>query len=68
GTVCMDQFVVDLGEAPAAPGDEVVLFGPGDRGEPGAADWARSAHTISHEIVTRIGARVPRIYDDTAPG
>ncbi|MGW3008696.1 alanine racemase [Streptomyces sp. NPDC001219] len=68
GTVCMDQFVVDLGNAPAAPGDEVVLFGPGDRGEPGAADWARSAHTISHEIVTRIGSRVPRTYDDTAPG
>ena len=41
GRVCMDQFVVDLGpEAPAEPGDEVVLFGPGDRGEPTAADWA----------------------------
>ncbi|MCX4640545.1 alanine racemase [Streptomyces platensis] len=62
GTVCMDQFVVDLGDASAAPGDEVVLFGPGERGEPGAADWARAAHTISHEIVTRIGARVPRAY------
>lgn len=62
GTVCMDQFVLDLGDAPAAPGDEVVLFGPGDRGEPGAADWARAAQSISHEIVARIGARVPRTY------
>ncbi|MGA5565169.1 alanine racemase [Streptomyces platensis] len=62
GTVCMDQFVLDLGDAPATPGDEVVLFGPGDRGEPGAEGWARAAHTISHEIVTRIGARVPRSY------
>lgn len=62
GTVCMDQFVLDLGDVPATPGDEVVLFGPGDRGEPGAQDWARAAHTISHEIVTRIGARVPRTY------
>ncbi|MFG2827462.1 alanine racemase C-terminal domain-containing protein [Streptomyces sp. NPDC048434] len=44
------------------PGDEVVLFGPGDRGEPGAQDWARAAHTIAHEIVSRIGARVPRAY------
>ncbi|MCF3144489.1 alanine racemase [Streptomyces platensis] len=62
GTVCMDQFVIDLGDASAAPGDEVVLFGPGERGEPGAEDWARAAQSISHEIVTRIGARVPRTY------
>ncbi|MGW2918313.1 alanine racemase [Streptomyces angustmyceticus] len=67
GTVCMDQFVVDLGDAPATPGDEVVLFGPGERGEPGAQDWARAAHTISHEIVTRIGARVPRTYTGDTP-
>ncbi|WP_432092790.1 alanine racemase [Streptomyces sp. bgisy100] len=60
GTVCMDQFVVDLGESTAEPGDEVVLFGPGDRGEPGAEDWARAAGSISHEIVARIGSRVPR--------
>ncbi|MFE7710187.1 alanine racemase [Streptomyces sp. NPDC057486] len=62
GTVCMDQFVVDLDDDTAAVGDEVVLFGPGDRGEPGAEDWARAAGTLSYEIVTRIGARVPRTY------
>ncbi|MGW2182658.1 alanine racemase [Streptomyces sp. NPDC001732] len=64
GTVCMDQFVLDLCDDTAAVGDEVVLFGPGDRGEPGAEDWARAAGTLSHEIVTRIGARVPRTYTD----
>jgi alanine racemase len=62
GRVCMDQFVVDLGEAAAAAGDEVVLFGPGDRGEPSAEDWAKAAGTISYEIVTRLGPRVPRTY------
>lgn len=62
GTVCMDQFVVDLGDGRAAVGDEVVLFGPGDQGEPGAEDWARAADTIAYEIVTRVGDRVPRIY------
>ncbi|MFE2037739.1 alanine racemase C-terminal domain-containing protein [Streptomyces scopuliridis] len=62
GTVCMDQFIVDLGDDTAAAGDEIVLFGPGDRGEPSAEDWARAAGTISYEIVTRIGARVPRTY------
>ncbi|HEX5533773.1 MAG TPA: alanine racemase [Actinomycetales bacterium] len=62
GRVCMDQFVLDLGDAEAVAGDEVVLFGPGDDGEPTAEDWARAADTISYEIVTRLGARVPRVY------
>ncbi|WP_065963082.1 alanine racemase [Streptomyces sparsogenes] len=62
GTVAMDQFVVDLGGDSAAPGDEAVLFGPGDRGEPTAEDWARAVGTIAYEIVTRIGTRVPRVY------
>jgi len=66
GTVCMDQFVLDLGDDPAQAGDEVVLFGPGDRGEPTAEDWARATGTISYEIVTRIGPRVPRVVVGSA--
>ena len=62
GRVAMDQFVVDLGGDRAEVGDTVVLFGPGDRGEPTAEDWARACGTISYEIITRIGARVPRRY------
>ncbi|CAG7599827.1 alanine racemase [Actinacidiphila bryophytorum] len=62
GRVAMDQFVVDLGGDAAAAGDEVLLFGPGDRGEPTAEDWARACGTIAYEIVTRIGGRVPRVY------
>jgi len=58
GNVCMDQFVVDCNDAPAAVGDEVVLFGPGDRGEPSAQHWAEAAGTISYEIVSRLGPRV----------
>jgi alanine racemase len=66
GTVCMDQFVVDLGaehDGAFFAGDEVVLFGPGDSGEPTAQDWAEALNTISYEIVTRIGPRVPRVYE-----
>jgi alanine racemase len=63
GTVCMDQFVVDVGDDEVRAGDEIVLFGPGDRGEPTADDWAEAAGTINYEIVTRIGARVPRVYE-----
>ncbi|WP_214370260.1 alanine racemase [Pseudonocardia sp. H11422] len=62
GRICMDQFVIDVGDDPVAPGDEVVLFGPGDHGEPTARAWAQAAGTIPYEIVTRIGARVPRVY------
>ncbi|NEB80453.1 alanine racemase [Streptomyces sp. SID14478] len=64
GRVAMDQFVVDLGGDEPAAGDEAVLFGPGDAGEPTAEDWAVAAGTIAYEIVTRIGSRVPRVYVD----
>jgi alanine racemase len=65
GRVCMDQFVVDLGPgAPDVAGDRVVLFGTGAGGEPTAEDWARAAGTISYEIVTRVGTRVPRVHVD----
>jgi alanine racemase len=59
GTVAMDQFVVDCGDSPVAPGDPVVLFGPGG---PTVQEWAEAAGTIDYEIVTRMGARVPREY------
>jgi len=62
GRVCMDQLVVDIGDAPAAAGDAVVLFGRPDEGEPTAHDWAQAADTIGYEIVTRLGSRVPRTY------
>lgn len=62
GRIAMDQFVVDVGTDPVRAGDEAVLFGPGDQGEPTAEDWAQAAHTIAYEIVTRIGGRVPRVY------
>lgn len=62
GRIAMDQFVVDLGEDLALVGDEAVVFGDAERGEPTAEDWAQAAHTIAYEIVTRIGGRVPRVY------
>jgi alanine racemase len=57
----MDQVVVDVGDDIVIAGDEVVLFGDGRGGEPTAADWAAACGTIDYEIVTRIGARVPRV-------
>ncbi|MFF5568485.1 alanine racemase [Streptomyces sp. NPDC012623] len=68
GRVAMDQFVVDLGGDTPEPGETAVLFGPGDRGEPTAEDWARAADTIAYEIVTRIGGRVPRVHVNGSTG
>ncbi len=62
GTICMDQVVADLGDLPAARGDVVTLFGPGDDGEPTAQVWADAADTITYEVVTRIGGRTARTY------
>lgn len=62
GRVCMDQLVLDVGDHPVRAGDEAILFGAGTRGEWTADDWANAIGTIGYEIVTRIGARVPRTY------
>jgi alanine racemase len=62
GRVCMDQFVLDLGDDAAQEGDEVVLFGSGPDGVPSAEDWAEVTGTIGYEIVTRLGPRVERVY------
>jgi alanine racemase len=66
GRVCMDQFVLDVGDAEVRAGDEVVLWGPGDRGEPTAQDWADAVDTIHYELVTRIGGRFARRYVGSA--
>ncbi|KAA1427313.1 alanine racemase [Nocardioides antri] len=65
GSVCMDQFMVDLGGDVAEAGDEVVLFGAGGD-VPTAQDWAEACGTINYEIVTRIGGRMTRTYVDSA--
>src|SRR5699024_8728508 len=62
GRVCMDQFVLDVGRhSGVRAGDTAVLFGSGTEGEATAQDWAEAAGTISYEIVTRLGTRVPRV-------
>lgn len=60
GRVCMDQVVVAAPEA--EPGDEVLLLGPGSRGEPTATEWADWCGTIDYEIVTRMRGRQVRSW------
>jgi alanine racemase len=64
GRICMDQFVVDLGPGPTdvTEGDEAILFGPGEVGEPTAQDWADLLGTIHYEVVTSPRGRVLRSF------
>ncbi len=62
GAVTMDQILVDCGDDEVAPGDEVVLLGrQGDQAIT-ADELAAHAGTITYEIVTSVGPRVPREY------
>ncbi|GGI48152.1 alanine racemase [Agromyces flavus] len=66
GRIAMDQFLVDVGDAEVRVGDEVVLFGDPATGAPSADDWGDAADSIAYEIVTRVGARVPRTHVDAS--
>ena len=61
GTVTMDQLMIDLGDDPVAPGDDVVLLGAQGDQFIGAEEWAERANTITWEILCGIGPRVPRV-------
>ena len=55
GTICMDQFVVDVGDLDVQVGDEVIVFGANG---PTASEWAQACGTIGYEMTTRIGSRL----------
>jgi alanine racemase len=58
GRICMDQFMVNVGEDEAQVGDVVVLLGDGIS----AHDLAEWMGTNEYEVLTSISARVPRVY------
>jgi alanine racemase len=59
----MDLVMVDVSKVENAQvGDEVVLMGRDGTEEVSCAELAEKAGTIAWEIVTRIGARVRRVY------
>ena len=60
GAISMDQSVIDVGDAPVAAGDCVVLLGDPARGEPSLAEWSSAVGTIPQEVLTAIGPRVAR--------
>ena len=62
GAVCMDQLMVDCGDDPVEPGDQVVLMGDQGRDRITAEEVADWMGTINYEVVCSISARVPRVY------
>lgn len=63
GRVTMDQIILDVTHVLGCKvGDEVVALGSQDREEIRTRELATQAHTIPWEILTNIGARVPRFY------
>jgi len=63
GRVSMDLTTIDVTDIRnVQQGDEVVLLGRQDNAEISADEMAGWANTISYEIFTSIGARVPRIH------
>ena len=63
GRICMDQTMLDVTDIDyVAQGDEVIVFGTGEKGEPTADSIAENTDTINYEVVCLVGKRVPRIY------
>jgi len=62
GSVTMDQIIVDLGTDEAAVGDEVVLLGSQGEESIDADEWAGLLDTVSWEILSGFGPRLPRRY------
>lgn len=63
GKVCMDQFMIDLSnvENPQI-GDEAIIYGDGTDNAMTAEDVANMRGTISYEVLTNLGKRLPRLY------
>lgn len=69
GTITMDQILVWCDDDEPTVGDEIVLIGTqaaagnavGGELEVRMSEWAENADTITYEIATGIGARVPRV-------
>ena len=62
GTVCMDQFMIDVGAADVAIGSIATLIGRDGAEVITAEELAARIGTINYEVTGRIASRVPRLY------
>ncbi|HEV7733637.1 MAG TPA: alanine racemase [Candidatus Binatia bacterium] len=69
GRVCMDHVMLDVtAVTSAAAGDHVVVFGSQGREVIGAQELAAWTDTITYEVLTSVGKRVPRVYVEEFDG
>ncbi|HTO56692.1 MAG TPA: alanine racemase, partial [Pseudomonadales bacterium] len=62
GTICMDLTLIDVTDVPGvAEHDEVVLWGDQDGARIGVDEVAAWQRSVSYEVLTRVGKRVPRV-------
>jgi alanine racemase len=57
GNICMDMLMVDISEIPCNEGSVVEILGSEIR----ADELAENAGTISYELITALGNRIPRV-------
>ncbi len=62
GTICMDQLMVDVGDAEVYVGDEVVLIGKQGDEEIKLTEVAHLCDTIPYEILCLFNERIPRVF------
>lgn len=62
GRVCMDQFMVDIGDGSAWNEDEVVLIGAQGEAVITVESLAQAAGLIPYEVLVGLNERIPREY------
>jgi alanine racemase len=62
GQICMNLSVIDATGLPLSRGDEVVVIGKQGTEEITVADMARACGVRHHEILTRMGKSLPKVY------
>lgn len=62
GSICMDQFMVDVTDIDnVSIGDEVTIFGH-EKNDTDLIDMAKIMGTIHYEVMCNISRRIPRVY------
>ena len=69
GVICMDQCMADLSGVPddVQAGEPAIIYGDGENNTMGIPEAAALAETNKNEIVARIMARPPRVYEHSHP-
>lgn len=64
GRICMNQLMIDITSIPKSHiGDIITMIAQDHHAKIKLEELADHAHTISNEILSRIGQRLPKIYN-----